>query len=105
MKESTKNIQYFKLKIKEVITYELIFALLVKMQIELASHLKRQRCENCIENTKCWTVYHKANFNFNYPRANKSLKILDMSLSVCPVYKTYPITELKMHWLIQWHLC
>ena len=28
-------------------------ALLVKMQIELASHLKRQRCENCKENTKC----------------------------------------------------
>ena len=27
--------------------YELLFALLVKMQIELASHLKRQRCENC----------------------------------------------------------
>ena len=21
------------------------------------------------------------------------------------VYKTYPITELKMHWLIHWHLC
>ena len=33
--------------------YELLFALLVKMQIELASHLKRQRCENCKENTKC----------------------------------------------------
>ena len=24
---------------------------------------------------------------------------------VCPVYNTYPITELKMYWLIQWHLC
>ena len=89
MKESTKNIQYFKLIIKEVIMYELILALLVKMQNELAFHLKRQRCENCIENTKCWTVCHKVNFNFNYPRADKSVKILDMSLrlkKVCPVY-------------------
>ena len=33
--------------------YGLLFALLVKMQIELASHLGRQRCENCKENTKC----------------------------------------------------
>ena len=33
--------------------YELVFALLVKMQIELASQLKRQRCENCKENTMC----------------------------------------------------
>ena len=33
--------------------YKLLFALLVKMQIELASHLKRQRCENCKEDTKC----------------------------------------------------
>ena len=24
---------------------------------------------------------------------------------VCPVYNTYPFTELKMYWLIQWHLC
>ena len=23
----------------------------------------------------------------------------------CPVYNTYPITELKKYWLIQWHLC
>ena len=76
----------------------------LKMQIELASHLKRQRCENCKENT----MYQEVNFNFYYPRANKSVKILDMSLrlkKVCPVYKTYPITELIMHWLIQWHLC
>ena len=36
--------------------YKLIFALLVKMQIELASHLKRQRCENCKENIKCLTI-------------------------------------------------
>ena len=54
MKESTKINQYFKLIIKGVIVYKLVFALLVKMQIELASHLKRQRCENCKENTKCW---------------------------------------------------
>ena len=80
---------------------KLVFALLVKMQIELASHLKRQRCENCKENTKCLTIYQGV-------RTNKTVKILDMSLrlkKVCPVYKTYPITELKMHLLIHWHLC
>ena len=33
--------------------YKLVFALLVEMQIELVSHLKRQRCENCKENTEC----------------------------------------------------
>ena len=50
MKESTKKInQYIKLFIKGVIMYKLVFALLVKMQIELVSHLKRQRCENCKE--------------------------------------------------------
>ena len=43
--------RYFKLIIKGVIMFELVFALLVKMQIELASHLKRQWCENCKENT------------------------------------------------------
>ena len=88
--------------------YELVIALLVKMQNELASHLKRQRCENGKENTKCWTIYQGVNFNFNYPRTNKTVKILDMSLrlkKVCPVFKTYPITELKMQWLIHWHLC
>ena len=37
--------------------YKLVFALLVKMQIELVSHLKRQRCENCKENTECLTIY------------------------------------------------
>ena len=36
-----------------MIMYELVIALLVKMQIELASHLKRQRCENGKENTTC----------------------------------------------------
>ena len=48
---------------------------------------------------------------FKYPRANETVKIPGMSLrlkKVCPVtpvYNTYPITELKMYWLIQWHLC
>ena len=56
MKESTKKInQYIKLIIKGFIMYKLVFALLVKMQIELVSHLKRQRCENCKENTECLT--------------------------------------------------
>ena len=35
--------------------------------------------------------------NFNYPRTNKTVKTLGMSLrhwKVCPVYKTYSITEL-----------
>ena len=33
--------------------YELVTALLVKMQIELACHLKRQRCETGKVNTNC----------------------------------------------------
>ena len=33
--------------------YKVLFAILVKMQIALASHLKTQRCENCKENIKC----------------------------------------------------
>ena len=33
--------------------YEIVIALLVKMQIESASYLKRQRCENVKENTNC----------------------------------------------------
>ena len=56
---------------------------------------------------KTLTVEICINFNFNYPRTNKTVKILGMSLrlkNVRPVYKTYPITEIKMHWLIQWHL-
>ena len=58
MKESTKKInQYIRLIIKGVIMYKVVFALLVKMQIELVSHLKRQRCENCKENTDCLTIY------------------------------------------------
>ena len=47
-------------------------------------------------------------FYFKYPRINKTVKIPDMSLrlkKVCPVYNTYPITEVKMYRLIQWHLC
>ena len=99
MKESTKINQFFKLIIKEVIMYELVIALLVEMQIEWASHLK-SHCENGKENTNCWAIYQGVNFNFNYPRTNKTVKILDISLrlkKVCPVYKTYPITELKMH--------
>ena len=42
----------------------------------------------------------RSSFNFNYPRTNKTVKILDMSRrlkKVCLVYKTHPITELKMH--------
>ena len=49
------------------------------------------------------TLMGRKNYVINYPRTNKTFKILDMSLrlkKVCPVYKTYPITELKMHWLI-----
>ena len=45
---------------------------------------------------------------FKYPRTNKIVKILGMSLrlkKVCQVYNTYPITELKMHRLIQWNMC
>ena len=33
--------------------YRLGIAILLKMQIELAPHLKRQRCENGKENTNC----------------------------------------------------
>ena len=96
MKESTKKInQCIKLITTGVIMYKLVFALLVNMQIELVSHLKRQRCENCKENTECLTIYQGV-------RTNKTVKILDMSLRL---KKTYPITGLKMHWLIHWHLC
>ena len=68
------------------------------MQIEFASDLKRQRCE-MVKKTLNVEQYIKE-LNFNYPRTNKTVKILDMCLrlkKVCPVYKTYPITELKMH--------
>ena len=47
-------------------------------------------------------------FYFKYPRTNKTVKTPGMSLrlkKVCPIYNTYPITELKMYWLLQWHLC
>ena len=53
--------------------YKLVFALLVKMQIELVSHLKRQRCESWKENTECLTIYQGVG-------TNKTVKILDMSL-------------------------
>ena len=39
---------------------------------------------------------------------NTTVKIPGMSLRLkkaCPVYNTYPITELKMYWLIHCHLC
>ena len=75
--------QYLKLIIKGVmIMYKLVFAQLVKMQIELASQLERLRCENFKENTKCLIIYQGV-------RTNKTVKILDMSLrqkKVCPVY-------------------
>ena len=78
MKESTKKInQYIKLIIKRLIMYKLVFALLVKMQIELVSHLKRQRCANCKENTECLT--------------NKTVKIRDMSLRLKKVQFIRPI--------------
>ena len=63
---------------------KLVFALLhvVKMQIELASHLKRQRCENCKGNTECSAIYQGVS-------PNKIVKILELSLrqkKVCPIY-------------------
>ena len=67
---------------------------LVKIQIGLASYLKRQRCENYKENRYIKELF----FYFKYPRTNKTVKILGMSLrlkKVCPVYNTYPITELN----------
>ena len=88
MKESTKKInQYIKLIIKGVIMYKLVFALLVKMQIELVSHLKRQRCENCKENTECLTIYQGV-------WTNKTVKILDMSLRL----KKVQFISLSNHW-------
>ena len=82
MKESTKNQSI--LQIDHQRGHELVqisFAPIVKIQTELASHLKRQRCENCKENTKCSTIFLGV-------RTNKTVKILDMSLrlkKVCPV--------------------
>ena len=69
--------------------------------------MKRQRCENYKENTKCWTIYQIYQ-GVIFFTLNKTVKILGMSLrlkKVCQVYNTYPITELKLYWLIQWHLC
>ena len=62
----------------------------IEMQIGLASYLKGVKT------------------TFNYPRTNKTVKILGMSLEhkkVCPDFRTYPITELEMNRLIQWHMC
>ena len=69
--------------------YKLVFALLVKMQIELVSHLKRQRCENCKENTECLSIYQGV-------RTNKPVKILDMSLSLKKVQFIRPIQSLSL---------
>ena len=47
-------------------------------------------------------------FTLNTLEQTKLSKYWGMPLrlkKVCPVYNTYPITELKMDWLIQWHLC
>ena len=47
-------------------------------------------------------------FYLKYPKTNETVKNPGITLrlkKVCPVYNTYPITELKMYWLIQWHLC
>ena len=50
-------------------------------------------------------------FTLNTLEQTKAVKIPGMSLrlkKVCPVYtfcNTYQIIELKLCWLIQWHLC
>ena len=64
--------------------YKLVFALLVKMQIELVSHLKRQRCKNCKENTECLTIYQGV-------RTNKTVKILDRSPTLKKVQFIRPV--------------
>ena len=69
--------------------YKLDFALLVKMQNELVSHMKRQRCENCKENTECLTIYQGV-------RTNKTVKILDMSLRLMKVQFIRPIKSLSL---------
>ena len=59
-------------------------------------------------NVEQYIRFIKEFINGGQTRTNKTVKILGMSLrlkKVCPVYNTYPITELKMYWLIQWHLC
>ena len=91
MKKVQKINHYFKLIIKGVMIYELVFAVLVKMHIELSSHLKRQRCEKCKENTFMFNILNINIFLIYYQgvRTNKTVKILDMSLRLkkaCPVY-------------------
>ena len=84
-------------------------AVLVKIQIDLASYLKRQRCENYKENT--WTIYQiyqGVNFlpkiPYNKQKCQKPWHVSQTEEGVSSLY-AYPITELKMFWLIQWHLC
>ena len=93
MKESTKKKinQYIKLIIKGAIMYKLVFALLGKIAllVELVSHLKRQRCENCKEKTECLTIYQGV-------RTNKTVKILDMSLRLKKVQFIRPIQSLSL---------
>ena len=50
MKESTKNQSILQIDHERGHHSEMVFALLVKMQIDFTSHLKRQRCEHCKEN-------------------------------------------------------
>ena len=78
--------------------YEIVIALLVKMQIELASHLKKQMCEMVKKTITVEQYIKELILTLITPEQTKlSLRLK----KVCPVYKTYPITELKMHW----HLC
>ena len=62
------------------------------MQIELASHLKRQRYENCKDNTNVEQYIKKLN-----KQNCQNTGHVYQTKKVCPVYSTYPITELKMH--------
>ena len=60
-------------------------------------NMKNNTCTSCVFNGFKY-IYQKINFNFNYPRTHKNVKILGMSLilkKVCPAYKTCPITERK----------
>ena len=77
------------------------YAVLVKIQMGFASYLKRQRCEIIKKtlNVEQYIRYIKELLVFlKCRRTNKTVKIPGMSLrlkKVCPVYNTYPITELK----------
>ena len=65
MKETTKNQSILQTDYQR--GHHVRIVLLVKMQIELASHLKWQRCEYGKENTNCWAIYQGVNFKLNYP--------------------------------------